>query len=130
MTHAELPAGWAEATIGQICLVNPRSFANTLGHDCPVSFVPMAAVDAKERQINLSQVRTYGEVSKGYTRFSEGDVIFAKVTPCMENGKIAAARGLENGSGCGLTEFQVLKPREELSRDFLNYFLLQDDFRK
>ena len=130
MTQADLPAGWAEATIGQLCLVNPRSFANIIGDDCPVSFVPMAAVEARTGRIDLSQVRQYGEVSKGYTRFAEGDVIFAKITPCMENGKVAVARGLTNSCGCGSTEFHVLRPHEGLSRDFLNYFLLQDEFRE
>ncbi len=90
----------------------------------------MAAVEAKTGRIDLRQVRTYGEVNKGYTRFSDGDVLFAKITPCMENGKIAVAKGLTNGCGCGSTEFHVLRPREGLSRDFLNYFLLQDEFRK
>ncbi len=90
----------------------------------------MAAVEARTGRIELSQVRLYGEVSKGYTRFSDGDVLFAKITPCMENGKIAIAKGLTNGHGCGSTEFHVLRPREGLSREFLNYFLLQDGFRK
>ena len=89
----------------------------------------MAAVEAGNGQIDVSQERPYREVSKGYTRFSEGDVLFAKITPCMENGKIAVARGLTNGCGCGSTEFHVLRPHDELSRDFLNYFLLQDEFR-
>ncbi len=62
MTQADLPAGWAEATIGQLCLVNPRSFANIIGDDCPISFVPMAAVEARTGRIDLSQVRQYGEV--------------------------------------------------------------------
>ena len=57
-------------------------------------------------------------------------MLFAKITPCMENGKIAIAKGLTNGCGCGSTEFHVLRPHEGLSRDFLNYFLLQDEFRR
>ena len=57
-------------------------------------------------------------------------MLFAKITPCMENGKIAIAKGLTNGSGCGSTEFHVLRPHEGLSRDFLYFFLQQDEFRK
>ena len=124
------PLAWVSATIEDICLVNPRSFLQPVNEDCPVSFIPMAAVEARTGRIELSQVRLYGEVSKGYTRFSEGDVLFAKITPCMENGKIAIAKGLTNGHGCGSTEFHVLRPHEGLSRVFLNYFLLQDEFRK
>ena len=125
-----LPAGWASITVGDSCVVNPRTFLEPIESDCPISFIPMVAVEARTGQIDLSQVRLYGEVSKGYTRFSDGDVLFAKITPCMENGKVAIARGLTNGCGCGSTEFHVLRPHEVLSRDFLNYFLHQDEFRK
>ena len=124
-----LPAGWVEPVLGQVCQINPRVFTNTVEESCPISFVPMAAVEARSGRIDLSQVRFYREVSKGYTRFSEGDVLFAKITPCMENGKVAVARGLTNGCGCGSTEFHVLRPHDGISRDFLNYFLLQDEFR-
>ena len=130
MTQQDLPAGWAEGTIGQLCMVNPRSFTNCVEPDWLISFVPMAAVEARTGRIDLSQVKPYREVSKGYTRFAEGDVLFAKITPCMENGKIAVATGLTNGCGCGSTEFHVLRPHHGLSRDFLNYFLHQDEFRK
>jgi type I restriction enzyme S subunit len=117
-------------TLGHVCLVNPRSFVEPVGDDWPVSFVPMAAVEVRTGRIDLSQVRTYADVSKGYTRFSEGDVLFAKITPCMENGKIAIAKGLTNASGCGSTEFHVLRTEGGLSREYLMSFLLQDDFRK
>ena len=80
--------------------------------------------------IDLTQKRQYGEVRKGYTRFIEGDVLFAKITPCMENGKIAVARGLANGCGCGSTEFHVLRPLNGLCREFLFFFLLLDEFRR
>ena len=125
-----LPTSWAIATIGGSCVVNPGSFLDPVGADYHVSFVPMAAVEARTGRIDLSRVRPYGEVSKGYTRFSEGDVLFAKITPCMENGKVAIAKGLTNGCGCGSTEFHVLRTHEVLSQDFLQFFLLQDEFRK
>ena len=125
-----MPHGWIAATMADICLVNPRGFLQSVNEDCSVSFIPMAAVEARTGHIDLTKVRTYREVSKGYTRFSEGDVLFAKITPCMENGKIAIAKGLTNGHGCGSTEFHVLRPHEGVSPDFLNYFLLQDGFRK
>ena len=130
MTNASLPTGWATATIGEICHVNPRSFLEPVDDDWPVSFVPMAAVEERSGRISLSQVRPYGEVRKGYTRFAEGDVLFAKITPCMENGKIAIAKGLTNGSGCGSTEFHVLRTADCLSNEYLMHFLLQDDYRK
>ena len=80
--------------------------------------------------MDASQAKNYGEVRKGYTRFSEGDVLFAKITPCMENGKVAIAKGLTNGSGCGSTEFHVIRPPDAISNEYLAYFLLREEFRK
>ena len=126
----ELPHGWTTSTLGEVSLLNPSTSVDPVVDDCEVSFVPMSAVEAGTARIDLSQVRPYRDISKGYTRFSEGDVLFAKITPCMENGKIAIARGLSNGAGCGSTEFHVLRPWDGLSRDYLMYYLFQDEFRK
>ncbi len=62
-------------------------------------------------KIKTTTARPFGEVKKGFTSFREGDVLFAKITPCMENGKGALAIGLINGFGCGSTEFHVLRPK-------------------
>ena len=55
-------------------------------------------------------IKEYDEVKTGFTYFAENDVLFAKITPCMENGKGAVAKGLHNGIGFGSTEFHVLRP--------------------
>lgn len=128
--QGDLPCGWARATIAEVCAVNPRTFTQTVNDECPVSFVPMAAVETGTGMMDTSQVRKYGEVRKGYTRFSEGDVLFAKITPCMENGKVAIAKNLTNGSGCGSTEFHVVRPPDGLSNEYLAHFLLREEFRK
>lgn len=104
-----LPQGWEGTTLGEVSLVNPRSFIQPPEENQPVSFVPMAAVEAASGQMHAKEVKLYHAVRKGYTPFSEGDVLFAKITPCMENGKIAVAEGLEDGRGCGSTEFHVLR---------------------
>jgi type I restriction enzyme S subunit len=59
----------------------------------------MPAVSERTGEIETPQVRPFGEVSKGYTHFRTGDLIFAKITPCMENGKIAVAREACERSG-------------------------------
>jgi type I restriction enzyme, S subunit len=128
MSH--LPAYWVRTTLGEMCLINPRAFRKPLEYDQPISFVPMAAVEAGTGRMDVSQVRPYGEVRKGYTPFSEGDILFAKITPCMENGKIAIAQGLTNGAGCGSTEFHVLRPRADIPGKLVMYYLLQKNFRK
>ncbi len=60
----------------------------------------------------------------------EGDVIFAKITPSMQNGKSAIARGLVNGLGFGSTEFHVLRPGREVLPEWLWYFVRQRSFRE
>ena len=130
LQDSALPNGWTVAPLGHLCLINPRSFVEAVGDDDEVSFVPMAAVEAATGNLDSSMSRPYKEVSKGYTRFSEGDVLFAKITPCMENGKIAAAKGLKNRAGCGSTEFHVMRPIEGLNDSLLLFFLLQEAIRK
>lgn len=94
-----------------------------------VSFVPMAAVDEVAGVISSLESRPFSEVAKGYTAFQDGDVLFAKITPCMENGKAAIATGMVNGLGFGSTEFYVLRPAERVLSEFIFYFVRQPSFR-
>ncbi|MDZ4146075.1 MAG: restriction endonuclease subunit S [Burkholderiales bacterium] len=110
--------------------VNPKIDRTQLADDTSVSFVPMAAVGAADGSIDASTVRPYAEVKKGYTHFRENDVLFAKVTPCMENGKMAVARKLMNGMGFGSTEFHVLRPREGVDPHYVYHFVSSQTFRK
>jgi len=63
----------------------------------------MPALSASSAALNTESERPLGSVRTGYTHFADGDVLFAKITPCMENGKAAVAKGLKNGLGCGTT---------------------------
>lgn len=110
--------------------INPKMERTKLADDMPVSFVPMAAVGAANGEIDASTVRPYREVKKGYTHFRDGDVLFAKVTPCMENGKMAVARQLEGGLGFGSTEFHVLRPQDGVDPHYVYYFVSSQKFRK
>jgi type I restriction enzyme, S subunit len=110
--------------------MNPRTpLGEALPDQTEVSFVPMAAVEEESGRLDASQVRALGSVRRGYTPFIDNDVIFAKITPCMENGKIALATGLKNGLGYGSTEFFVFRPYEGLLPRFVLHFLLQPSFR-
>lgn len=73
-----------------------------------------------------------GELRKGsYTYFAENDVIIAKITPCMENGKCALATGLSNGIGMGSSEFHVFRAKEQnILPAFLFYSLNRETIRK
>ncbi len=109
--------------------LNPRPDRAALADDLEVSFVPMAAVEAGSGRMDATAIRRFGEVKKGYTIFREGDVLFAKITPCMENGKMAVARGLRNGTGCGSTEFHVLRPRPGVDAHYVYHFVSSARFR-
>lgn len=126
----ELPEGWVWTPLGDVCAINPRHEKGVVPNETPVSFVPMAAVDHQDGIISESSARPYGEVRKGFTHFIEGDVLFARITPCMENGKIAIARGLANGLGCGTTEFHVLRPLGEILAEYIYRYLRQESLRR
>ena len=109
------PMGWEEKPLSSYCIVNPKK--NELGNvsdDYEVSFVPMPLVSEKG-DIDSSNIKRFGEVKKGFTYFYENDVLFAKITPCMENGKGCVARNLKNKIGFGSTEFHVLRPIDGIS---------------
>lgn len=129
MSRKRLPPGWTEARLSEVVEINPPNPEIPPDDDTPVSFVPMAAVQVMAGGIDTSETRPWREVRKGYKRFQDGDVLFAKITPCMENGKLAVAKGLHNGVGAGSTEFHVLRPSAAIRPDLLAYYLLRDDFR-
>lgn len=93
-------------------IINPKkSELGTQRDDLKVSFVPMSSV-SEYGDIDVTQTKKYKDVRIGFTYFRENDVLFAKITPCMENGKGAVARNLKNIIGFGSTEFHVLRPIE------------------
>jgi type I restriction enzyme, S subunit len=126
---SELPKGWVEIMLEQLCSFNPRHNALT-DRQTKISFVPMPAVCDREGIILPHETRFLEEVWKGYTHFQDNDVIFTKITPCMENGKISLATRLHNGLACGSTEFHVLRPSGAVLSEYLWRFLRQVDFRK
>lgn len=124
-----LPACWSQARIADIAVINPGINKTSIEDDLAVSFVPMQAVGAGDGKVDVSTERTFREVKKGYTPFQEGDLIFAKITPCMENGKIAIVPLLRNGLGFGSTEFHVLRPSNGMSGRYLYYYISSQTFR-
>ena len=115
----------------EICIINPKkNLASKFTNDIEVSFVPMSSV-SEQGDIDVSQRKNYSEVRKGFTYFAENDVLFAKITPCMENGKGAIATGLINGIGFGSTEFHILRPIKNITNPYWIYVLTSfKSFRK
>ena len=101
----------SDTPFSELAQVNPPRPALDLRDLDPVSFIPMGNVSESGRWTE-QQSRPYGEVRRGYTYCAEGDVLFAKITPCTENGKGCHAIGLTNGVGFASTEFHVLRAKE------------------
>ena len=116
------------ARLGDVCLINPKP--DLLEDTLQVSFVPMQKV-SETGDIDVSEIKLFQEVKKGFTAFRDGDVLLAKITPCMENGKGAIAKGMSNGVGFGSTEFHVLRPNySQITSEWLFYLTSWEVFRK
>ncbi|MBI3938774.1 MAG: restriction endonuclease subunit S [Betaproteobacteria bacterium] len=117
--------------LSSVCEINPRFPKQSRpGAHTEVTFVPMSAVDEQFAEISIPESRRYVDVATGFTCFRNDDVLFAKITPCMENGKAAIARNLKNGLGFGSTEFHVLRTGPEVIPEWIYYYIRQPDFRK
>lgn len=129
----DAPANWKRLSFAvaqfpmrkfrDVCAINPPTPQAKLETSELVSFVPMDAVSDTFGEIADRLTRPLGEC-KNYTTFQEGDLIWAKITPCMENGKSAIAHNLVGGFGFGSTEFHVFRPNTtEVSVEYLHLLL-------
>ena len=116
--------------LARVAEFNPRRHSVPPADADLVSFVPMRAVAEESGHIDSEARRPWSEVKKGYTAFQNGDVIFAKITPCMENGKFALAYALHNGRAAGSTEFHVFRSKPGLLPKYLFHFLFTPYVRR
>jgi type I restriction enzyme S subunit len=125
------PLHWVDGRIKDFVNTNTiTKIPTNLTDDDLVEFIPMTNVNdelGKIKQFNLVPLK---EVSSGYTKFKDGDVIFAKITPCMENGNCAIVTGLTHNICFGSTEFMVFRVFQKLTEKFLHYFLHNELFRR
>lgn len=121
---------WPATRLRYVAEINPSVRPDLLdAQDTEVSFLPMDAI-GEDGSLSLERARPVAEVRNGYTYFEDGDVAFAKVTPCFENGKGALMQGLQHGAGFGTTELTVLRPKPGTYAKFLNYVLRSEKFRQ
>lgn len=93
-------------------LINPGTELSNLGTDEKMSFIPMECISDEYGEVLELREGTKSQ-SGGYTKFKEGDLIWARITPCMQNGKSAIVKGLQNGVGYGSTEFHVIRSKDD-----------------
>ncbi|MCC6195271.1 MAG: restriction endonuclease subunit S [Burkholderiales bacterium] len=109
--------------LAEVAEINPRRKTIERTDDTLTSFVPMEAVDDVLGDVTRVVSQPFSKVKKGYTYFENGDVIFAKITPCMQNGKHAVVSDLIDGFGFGSTEFHVVRASSEILPEWIHYFL-------
>ena len=128
----DLPEGWAYRPLADVAEINPRRPAlSGVSDDEPVLFVPMAAVRETDGVVAATEQKRLGEVrAKSYRTFRPNDVLFAKITPCMENGKAAVVPDDASELGFGSTEFHVIRPSAELLPAYVWRYVRQPRFRR
>ena len=109
--------------LSNVAFINPGGAYYGKAAGTPISFIPMEVIDETFSEITDNRETTI-EDSSGFTKFKEGDLLWAKITPCMQNGKSAIAKNLINGLGCGSTEFFILRPKDDrVSIEYLHVIL-------
>ena len=127
----ELPKGWKLEKLDDVAKVNKlRKKKSTTTPKEPTSFVPMECVDDITGKITKTFLRPYDELGQSYTYFENGDVIFAKITPCMQNGKCAIVSEMKDGFGYGSSEYIVFTPSKPIYTKWVHYFLRTVELRK
>ena len=119
--HFSIPANWKWVRIRDVFQPNPKNEAD---NETLAAFIPMEKISAGYKSDFTFDLVKWGNIKKGFTHFANGDVAFAKITPCFQNRKSAIFHGLPNGIGAGTTELKVLRPYgNTIDRWYLLYFL-------
>jgi len=114
----QIPSDWDVVPFGDAIELNPKYDKPNEGE---FSFLPMDAVDEEKNTIKYWIKRKKENCTT--TWFRNGDTVYAKITPCTENGKIAFIEGLETEIGSGSTEFLVFHPRNGITDEKFVYYL-------
>ena len=117
----EIPSTWEWCRLSSLFQINPK---NTVEDNADAAFIPMEKIDATYLSSFSYYVRKWREIKSGFTHFADGDVAFAKITPCFQNRKSMILKGLPNGIGAGTTELKVLRTYgNTISTEYLLFFL-------
>ncbi len=123
-----VPADWTSSRTRNVAQLSPSYSNGPPASDEPCTVVPMELV-SETGMIDTTASQASEDVSGGLTLFEAGDVLFAKITPCMENGKGAFVERLPTRYAFGSTEFHVLRPSHAVDPKFLYYYTYNPVFR-
>ncbi|EKF85264.1 restriction endonuclease subunit S [Methanobacterium formicicum] len=129
LKKVDLPLEWKFKPVSEVCDINPRkNEVKNYSDSEKITFLSMESV-GENGEIYSQEIKDLGEVFKGYTYFKKNDVLFAKITPCMENGKGTIAK-IGTDIGFGSTEFHILRTYENVIPEWVYRFLALDYTRK
>ena len=120
---------WPMVELGEVCKINPNK-SEIQNKNIKASFVPMSQLNEYNPCFQPKEMRIIKAVFKGYTYFTDNDVLLAKITPCFENGKAGISRDLKNGIGFGSAEFIVLRAGNKILPGIIYYFITSNLFKK
>jgi len=123
----KMPVSWVLVKLGSVAAINPHS-TRDLSDSETVGFVTMADV-SNDGYIQNIQERKYKDVKNGFTKFQSGDYLFAKITPCTENGKGGLYQSAGLKYGFGSTEFHIIRASEKILSVYINYLASMEKFR-
>jgi len=122
-----LPKEWRVVRLGEVAIVGPPRIPR-LSRDA-IPFIPMALIPEGGHEVSQYELRAPSDVRSGVVVL-EGDLLLAKITPCLENGKQGIVKRIPNGWGYATTEVFPIRTNEQLKIEFLNYYLLQRSVRE
>ena len=124
----KMPRDWQRSRIRNVAALSPNYSQTRPASDEPCTVVPMELV-SNDGAIDVSDQQPLEDISTGLPLFEKGDVLFAKITPCMENGKGAFVRQLPTRYAFGSTEFHVLRAGNKVDGQFLYYATFNPVYR-
>jgi type I restriction enzyme S subunit len=118
-----VPAGWDVKPLPETILINPKRSLIKQGF---APYLEMSNMPNSSARVMGWELREPGSGM----RFTNGDVLVARITPCLENGKTAFVDFLEDGQvGWGSTEYIVLRAQPPLPAEYAYFLARTDDFR-
>lgn len=116
----EIPENWEWVRFKDVFVFNPR---NSCDDDIDAGYIPMTYIESGLQNRFRFDVKKWKDVKSGFTHLADGDIAFAKITPCITNLKSAIMCDLPNGVAGGTTELNVFRViGETMDRKYILYF--------
>lgn len=115
---------WQEVNFGDVVQFPPKI---SMKKNEVYPFIPMETLDSGKKYVSPKEEKT---LTSGGAKFEEGDTLFARITPCLQNGKISQAKNLKGKPGFGSTEYFIFRGKEGITdTDFIYYLTLDNWFK-